>query len=89
MEQLDGGVTAVQLSDVLLDVVPDAVRPEGADGDAVQLALDEVVTVIDELCPDVPFESVAATVNVYVVDADKPVTEKLVDVDVPIDVPDL
>jgi hypothetical protein len=48
-----------------------------------------VVTLTEELWPDVPDESVAATVKLYVVEADKPVTEKLVEVDVPIDEPPL
>lgn len=86
IEQFVGGVTPdhVRLVDVV--VVLDAARPVGIDGIAAQLA-DDVVTVTDELWLPVPWLSVAATVNVYVVDADSPVAEKLVDVEVPIDVP--
>jgi len=89
MEHPEGAVTADQLRFVPLLEVPDAESPVGADGLAEQLDDEDVVTLIDELCDDVPNESVAATVNVYVVDADRPVTEKLVDADVPIDVPPL
>ena len=48
-----------------------------------------VVVETDELCAPVPAESVAATVNEYVVDADSPVTVNDVLVDVPMDVPPL
>jgi hypothetical protein len=46
-----------------------------------------VVTLTAELCAEVPNESVAATVKLYLVPGDKPVTPKLVFVVVPIDVP--
>src|SRR5580693_3870590 len=48
---------------------------------------DEVVTFTAPLWPDVPNESVAATVKLYVVDGERPVAVKVVPVDVPTDVP--
>lgn len=85
--QFAGAETGDQDRFVPLLEVPEAARPVGADGDVVQLAAAEVVTLIDALCEPVPSESVAATVKVYVVDADKPVTLNAVPVAVPIDVP--
>jgi hypothetical protein len=46
-----------------------------------------VVTLAAELCAESPNESLAATVKLYVVPGDKPVTAKLVFAVVPIDVP--
>jgi len=86
IEQFVGAPTAAHDSVVPVDVVFDDARPVGAPGFVVQLA-DEVVTLIDELWEPVPNESVAATVNEYAVPAVRPVTAKLVDVDVPIEVP--
>jgi hypothetical protein len=86
--QPDGAETPFQFSVVLLLVVFDAARPLGAEGTLVQV-LAEVVTLIDALCEPVPAESVAATVNVYDVDADRPVTLNVVPEVVPIDVPPL
>ena len=48
---------------------------------------DCVVTCKGELCTDVPALSVAATVKLYVVEGNRPVTLKLVVVLVPIEVP--
>ncbi len=41
MEQLAGGVTAVQLNAIALEEDAVAVRPVGAEGTAVQLPLEE------------------------------------------------
>jgi hypothetical protein len=74
---------------VPVDEVFDAARPVGALVEVVQLAAADVVTLRAVLWDPVPWASVAATVKEYVVDAVRPVTEKLVDVDVPIEVPPL
>jgi hypothetical protein len=46
-----------------------------------------VVTLSDELWPDVASESVASTVNLYVVEAARPETERDVPDVVPIELP--
>jgi hypothetical protein len=46
-----------------------------------------VVTLIELLCADIPNESLAATVKLYVVEAVKPDTVKLVPLLVPIELP--
>jgi hypothetical protein len=86
MVQLVGGVSAVQLRLVPELVVPDAANPVGALGEVVQLLAD-VVTFTAELGPEVPFASVASTVKLYAVEAERPVTAKVVPVAVPIEVP--
>ncbi len=85
MLQPDGAVTADQFKLVPVVVVEDAASPVGALGAAEQLA--PVATLTAELCAEAPNESLAATVKLYVVPGDKPVTAKLVFVVVPIDVP--
>ena len=77
---------AFQFNVVLVAVVEDAVRPEGAPGTAVHV-LAGVVTWRDALWLPVPAESVAATVNVNVAPGDNPFTEKVGFATVPIDVP--
>ena len=81
-----GGVTALQLMVVPVLVVFEDERPVGALGDAEHEAV-PVVTLRPVLWEPVPNESVAATVNVYVVEAVRPVTLNDVVVDVPIEVP--
>jgi hypothetical protein len=82
-------VSAVQFNVVPVEVVPVAASPIGAAGFAVQLGAGKVVTLSAVLCDDVPAASVAATEKLYVVDAVNPLTEKLVPVAVPIEVPPL
>lgn len=79
-------VGAFQFNVVLVAVVEDAARPEGAPGTAVQV-LAGVVTWRDALWLPVPAESVAATLNVNVLPGDNPLTEKVGFAAVPIDAP--
>ncbi len=53
----------------------------------VEQLLAPVVTLIAELCAEVPAASLAATVNEYGVEGVKPVTAKVGPVGVPIEVP--
>ena len=85
MLQPEGALAADQFRVVLFVVVEDAARPVGALGAAEQLA--PVLTLTAELCAEAPNASLAATVKLYVVPGDKPVTAKLVFDVVPIDVP--
>jgi hypothetical protein len=83
--QPEGALAADQFKLVPVVVVEDAARPLGALGTAEQLA--PVLTLTAELCAESPNASLAATVKLYVVPGDKPVTAKLVLGVVPIDVP--
>jgi len=83
--QPGGALAADQFKVVPVVVVEDAARPVGALGAAEQLKV--VVTGMAELCAESPNESLAATVKLYSVPGDNPVTEKLAFVVVPIDVP--
>jgi hypothetical protein len=71
---LEFTVAADQLNVVAELAVPEAVRPVGAAGLVVH-PLDDVVALTAELGEELPAESVAATVKLYVVEGDKPVTE--------------
>jgi hypothetical protein len=86
MVQFAGGVSAVQVRLVLVLVVPEAASPAGALGTAEQLAAD-VVTLRGELAAEVPSASVASTVKLYVVEAERPVTANDGLVEVPMEVP--
>ena len=79
-------MSAVQFRLVPELVVPDAANPVGALGLVVQLFA-SVVTFTAELGPDVPSLSVASTVKLYAVEAERPVTANVVPVAVPIEVP--
>ena len=84
--QFAGAESAVQLKFVPELVVPLAANPVGALGLVVQLFA-SVVTFVAELGPDVPLLSVASTVKLYEVEADRPLTANDVPVGVPIEVP--
>jgi hypothetical protein len=85
MLQPEGALAADQFRLVPVVVIEDAARPEGTLGAAEQLA--PVVTGTAELCAETPNASVAATVKLYAVPGDRPVTAKLVLGVVPIDLP--